>query len=67
MVSINSSRLLNDLRTLRAIGGVSTGVVRPAFSDKDIEAREWLKIQFENAGLKKFDRWCWKCFWEIKK
>ena len=52
MVSINSSRLLNDLRTLRAIGGVSTGVVRPAFSDKDIEAREWLKIQFENAGLK---------------
>ena len=52
MVSINSSRLLNDLRTLREIGGVSTGVVRPAFSDKDIEAREWIKIQFENAGLK---------------
>jgi N-carbamoyl-L-amino-acid hydrolase len=52
MVLINSSRLLNDLRTLREIGGVSTGVVRPAFSDKDIEAREWIKTQFENAGLK---------------
>ena len=35
MVSINSSRLLADLHHLRGIGGVDTGVVRPAFSDKD--------------------------------
>ena len=51
MVSINSSRLLADLNYLRGIGGVGTGVVRPAFSDKDMEARIWLKEQFELAGL----------------
>ncbi|MDC0158966.1 M20/M25/M40 family metallo-hydrolase, partial [Rhodospirillaceae bacterium] len=51
MVSINSSRLLADLHHLRGIGGVDTGVVRPAFSDKDMEARLWLKEQFELAGL----------------
>ena len=43
MVLINSSRLLADLNYLRGIGGVGTGVVRPAFSDKDMEARLWLK------------------------
>ena len=51
MVSINSSRLLADLDHLRRIGGMGTGVVRPAFSDKDMEARLWLKEQFETAGL----------------
>ena len=51
MVSINPERLLADLQYLRKIGGVSSGVVRPAFSNKDIEAREWLKGQFEDAGL----------------
>ena len=51
MVSINPERLLADLKYLRKIGGVSNGVVRPAFSNKDIEAREWLKGQFEDAEL----------------
>ena len=51
MVSINPSRLLADLNYLRGIGGVGTGVVRPAFSAKDMEARLWLKEQFELAGL----------------
>ncbi|MEP3112500.1 M20 family metallo-hydrolase [Nisaea sp.] len=51
MPKINAERLLNDLKTLRSIGAVETGVVRPALSDKDLEARRWLKKQFEEAGL----------------
>ena len=42
-IPINSDRLLSDLRELRKIGGVGSGVVRPAFSDYDMEARYWLK------------------------
>ena len=33
---------LSDLRELRKLG-VGSGVVRPAFSDYDMEARYWLK------------------------
>lgn len=51
MPKINAERLLNDLKTLRSIGAVETGVVRPALSEKDIEARRWLKRRFEEAGL----------------
>jgi len=51
MPKINAERLMKDLRDLRAIGAVETGVVRPALSDKDIEARRWLKKRFEDAGL----------------
>jgi len=49
--AINPERLLSDLRTLRSIGAQGIGVVRPAFSAKDMEARRWLKSRYEEAGL----------------
>jgi N-carbamoyl-L-amino-acid hydrolase len=51
MPTINPDRLLSDLRHLRSIGAQGIGVVRPAFSEKDMEARRWLKAQYEAAGL----------------
>ncbi len=51
MPKINAERLLADLRYLRSIGAVDNGVVRPAFSATDMEARRWLKSQYEAAGL----------------
>ena len=51
MPSINPERLLADLRTLRSIGAKGPGVVRPAFSATDMEARRWLKGRYEEAGL----------------
>jgi N-carbamoyl-L-amino-acid hydrolase len=51
MPCIDPERLLSDLRHLRSIGAQGIGVVRPAFSAKDMEARRWLKSQYEAAGL----------------
>ena len=51
MPRIDSARLLADLRHLRSIGAQGIGVVRPAFSAKDMEARRWLKARYEEAGL----------------
>ncbi|MGQ0512088.1 MAG: hydantoinase/carbamoylase family amidase [Betaproteobacteria bacterium] len=51
MPRINPDRLLGDLRHLRGIGAQGRGVVRPAFSPKDMEARRWLKQRYEEAGL----------------
>lgn len=51
MAEINGERLLQSLQTLRGFGAVGTGVVRPTFSDIDIEARRWLRDQMETAGL----------------
>lgn len=51
MPRINPDRLLSDLRQLRSIGAQGRGVVRPAFSAKDMEARRWLKQRYEEAGL----------------
>ena len=51
MVKINGERLLGDLRALRAMGAIGTGVVRPAFSDMDLQARRWLAEKYEAAGL----------------
>ena len=51
MPTINPDRLLADLRTLRSIGAQGPGVVRPAFSAPDMEARRWLKGRYEEAGL----------------
>lgn len=51
MPGINPGRLLSDLRHLRSIGAQGIGVVRPAFSAKDMEARRWLKSQYEAVGL----------------
>lgn len=51
MPAIQAERLLADLRHLRSIGAQGIGVVRPAFSAKDMEARRWLKARYEEAGL----------------
>ena len=51
MPRIDPERLLSDLRELRAIGAQGRGVVRPAFSAADMEARRWLKRKYEEAGL----------------
>jgi N-carbamoyl-L-amino-acid hydrolase len=51
MPRIDPARLLSDLRELRSIGAQGKGVVRPAFSSKDMEARRWLKSRYEEAGL----------------
>ena len=51
MPRIDPARLLADLRHLRSIGAQGIGVVRPAFSPKDMEARRWLKERYQEAGL----------------
>jgi N-carbamoyl-L-amino-acid hydrolase len=51
MPAIDPQRLLADLRALRGIGAQGRGVVRPAFSASDMEARRWLKRRYEEAGL----------------
>lgn len=51
MPRIEPERLLADLRTLRGIGAEGTGVVRPAFSATDMEARRWLAQRYADAGL----------------
>ncbi|MEX0338297.1 MAG: hydantoinase/carbamoylase family amidase [Arenibacterium sp.] len=50
---VNAERFLADLRHLRQFGasGVGKGVVRPAFSEADIAARDWLAEQMAAAGL----------------
>ena len=52
MSEINPQRLMKDLRHLRTIGKYGTGVVRPAFSTKDMEARQWLLERIGQAGLR---------------
>lgn len=54
MIRVNPERFLKDLHHLRSFGaaGVGKGVVRPAFSPSDIEARQWLAAQIEAAGLR---------------
>jgi beta-ureidopropionase / N-carbamoyl-L-amino-acid hydrolase len=51
MPRIDPNRLLSELQELRAIGAQGTGVVRPAFSAADLQARRWLKQRYEQAGL----------------
>ncbi len=51
MVAIDADRLLGDLTTLRQFGATGPGVVRPAFSPLDMEARRWLAERYEAAGL----------------
>ena len=51
---IEPARFLSDLHTLPGFGaaGVGKGVVRPAYSQADIAARQWLAAQFRDAGLR---------------
>ncbi|WP_299650091.1 hydantoinase/carbamoylase family amidase [uncultured Tateyamaria sp.] len=50
---IDPNRFLEDLHRLRAFGasGVGKGVVRPAYSDADMAARDWLASRMAEAGL----------------
>lgn len=50
---IDAARFLSDLHDLRSFGasGVGRGVVRPAYSDADIAARDWLAGRMRDAGL----------------
>jgi beta-ureidopropionase / N-carbamoyl-L-amino-acid hydrolase len=51
MIRVNPDRLLQDLKQLRTIGAAGVGVVRPALSAKDMEARHWLVGRMDQAGL----------------
>lgn len=53
MIEVNAERFLSELHELRQFGGsgVSKGVVRPAYSEPDVAAREWLIERIEAAGL----------------
>lgn len=58
MIPVQPDRFLKDLHALRQIGaaGVGKGVIRPAYSDADIEARKWLAARMAEAGLEpRFD------------
>ena len=50
-IAINEDRLLSDLDRLRDFGRTGTGVVRPAFSQADLDARQWLAGRMADAGL----------------
>ncbi|MCX7565594.1 Zn-dependent hydrolase [Sulfitobacter sp. F26169L] len=51
---VDNNRFLADLHKLRSFGasGIGKGVVRPAYSQADMEAREWLAQQMRDAGLR---------------
>ena len=51
MIPIKPERLLADLRALAKFGAYKTGVDRVAFSDVDIEARQWIAERYREAGL----------------
>lgn len=50
---ISPDRFLADLERLRHFGaaGVGKGVVRPAYTAPDVEARDWLAARMTEAGL----------------
>ena len=53
MMAIDPTRFLADLHRLRHFGasGVGKGVVRPAYSEADMAARDWLSEEMADAGL----------------
>jgi N-carbamoyl-L-amino-acid hydrolase len=50
-IPVRTERMMNDLDALRSFGASGTGVVRPAFSNVDIQSRKWLVDRMEEAGL----------------
>ncbi len=52
-MAVDHTRFLADLHKLREFGasGVGKGVVRPAYSQADIAARQWLAGRMAEAGL----------------
>ena len=51
MDGLNEDRAIADLHALARFGKVSTGVNRPALTDADVAAREWLRDRMADAGL----------------
>ena len=53
-MKVDAARFLSDLHELRRFGasGVGKGVVRPAFSEADVAARDWLAGRLKAAGLR---------------
>ena len=52
MLTIDSARLLRDLRQLAKVGATPDGgVSRMAFSDEDLEGRNWFQRKVTEAGL----------------
>lgn len=53
---VDCKRFLADLHELRGFGARGAGVVRPAYSEADIAARDWLAARMDAAGLQvRFD------------
>lgn len=51
-LQINFKRLQDDIDTLSSIGvGEDHGLYRMAFTEADLQAREWLKSRIKDAGL----------------
>jgi N-carbamoyl-L-amino-acid hydrolase len=50
---IDPARFLSELHALRGFGasGVGKGVIRPAYSPADVDARRWLVERMRDAGL----------------
>lgn len=54
---INTERFLARLHKLRSFGAQGIGVVRPAYSEPDLAARDWLAEEMTAAGLSpQFDK-----------
>ena len=51
MARISPERLLADLDHLRTFGATGPGVVRQSLSPVDMDARRWLSVRMEEAGL----------------
>ncbi|MDH5446002.1 MAG: Zn-dependent hydrolase [Gammaproteobacteria bacterium] len=53
LLTVNFSRLQNDIETLASIGrsDEDNGIYRMAFTENDLQARDWLKSRIEQAGL----------------
>ena len=53
---VDRKRFLADLHALRRFGARGAGVVRPAYSEADFAARDWLASRMDAAGLQvRFD------------
>lgn len=51
MLAVDEDRVLADLCSLAEFGKLGTGVNRPAFTEADVAARQWLMGQMQAAGL----------------
>lgn len=56
LLTVNIDRLKSDIEALGNIGRMEDhGIYRMAFSEGDMQARQWLKNKIEEAGLEIFE------------